>query len=100
MGTKQRCVVLALVLSGAVLPVFAQSPAVVQAPAVTPIVPSAEESARNDKLRTLSALPKSDADYRLGPGDLIEISVFGVDSLRQTIRLSAAGVVKLPLLEP
>jgi polysaccharide export outer membrane protein len=53
----------------------------------------------NDRLKALTALPKSDAEYRLGPGDLIEISVFGVDEFRHTIRVNASGLVKLPLLE-
>jgi polysaccharide export outer membrane protein len=54
----------------------------------------------DERVKTLSTLGKSDAEYRLGPGDLIEIGVFGVDNFRHTIRISASGVVKLPLIEP
>lgn len=39
------------------------------------------------------------SDYRLGPGDLIEITVFGVEELRQTRRISTSGAINVPLLE-
>ncbi len=45
------------------------------------------------------SLSKGDAEYRLGPGDLIEVGVFGVEEFRHTIRLNASGVIKLPLLD-
>jgi polysaccharide export outer membrane protein len=48
----------------------------------------------------LGLLGKADAEYRLGPGDLIEVSVFGVDSYRHALRISALGMIKLPLVDP
>lgn len=36
--------------------------------------------------------------YRIGPGDLIEIKVFEVDELNQTVRVSEDGAITLPLL--
>jgi polysaccharide export outer membrane protein len=36
--------------------------------------------------------------YRIGPGDLIEIKVFEVDELNQTVRVSEDGSITLPLL--
>jgi polysaccharide export outer membrane protein len=54
----------------------------------------------NERIKALSAPGKPDTEYRLGAGDLIEISVFGVDNYRQAVRISAAGVVKLPLIDP
>src|ERR1700737_4365207 len=54
----------------------------------------------NDRIKSLSSLGKTDAEYRLGPGDLIEISVFGVESFHHTVRISASGIIKLPLLDP
>ena len=54
----------------------------------------------NERVAQFSALGKSDAEYRLGPGDLIEIAVFGVDDFKQVVRISASGIVKLPLVEP
>jgi polysaccharide export outer membrane protein len=37
-------------------------------------------------------------DYRIGPEDLIEISVFEVPELSRTVRVSASGEISLPLL--
>jgi polysaccharide export outer membrane protein len=36
--------------------------------------------------------------YRVGPGDLLEIKVFEVDQLSQTVRVSEDGSITLPLL--
>lgn len=49
---------------------------------------------------TATPLPRGNAEYKLGPGDLIEVGVFGIDEYRHTIRISATGVVKLPLIDP
>src|SRR5712691_7267947 len=54
----------------------------------------------NERLAQLSSLGRTDLEYRLGPGDLIEVSVFGVDSFRHTLRISASGAIKLPLVDP
>lgn len=37
-------------------------------------------------------------EYRIGPGDLIDIKVFGVEQLNTTVRVSESGKVTLPLL--
>jgi polysaccharide export outer membrane protein len=63
------------------------------------LAPSAQ-SDLNKRIESMTALPTSNADYRLGPGDLIEIRVFGVSTYDQTPRISAAGTIQLPLLEP
>lgn len=39
-------------------------------------------------------------DYQIGPQDLLEVSVFGVEELSGTVRVNARGVVALPLLGP
>ncbi len=36
--------------------------------------------------------------YRIGPGDLLEIKVFEVKELDQTVRVSEDGSITLPLL--
>jgi polysaccharide export outer membrane protein len=36
-------------------------------------------------------------EYRVGPGDLLDIKVFGVDQLNTTVRVSESGKVTLPL---
>jgi polysaccharide export outer membrane protein len=60
---------------------------------------AAQENDLNKRIQSLAALPTTNADYRLGPGDLIEIRVFGVSSMDQTVRISAAGTIKLPILD-
>lgn len=37
-------------------------------------------------------------DYRLGPQDLIEVSVFGVNDLSKTVRVNSNGQISLPLI--
>jgi polysaccharide export outer membrane protein len=37
-------------------------------------------------------------DYRIGPEDLLEIQVFGVDQLSRTVRVNALGLISLPLI--
>lgn len=37
-------------------------------------------------------------DYRIGPEDLIEIQVFGVDQLTRTVRVNSRGLISLPLI--
>ena len=38
------------------------------------------------------------ADYRIGPKDLLDISVFGLDELTKTVRVSEDGRISLPLV--
>lgn len=37
-------------------------------------------------------------DYRIGPQDLIEIQVFGIDTLRREVRVNSRGAVSMPLI--
>ena len=37
-------------------------------------------------------------DYKIGPKDLLDISVFGLDELTRTVRVSGDGKITLPLL--
>lgn len=46
----------------------------------------------------LAAQVKFSQEYRVGPKDLLEISVFGADELSRTVRVSEDGKVSLPLL--
>ncbi len=43
-----------------------------------------------------AALP--DEEYRIGPSDLLEISVFQVKELDRTVRVNSRGLISLPLL--
>jgi polysaccharide export outer membrane protein len=42
--------------------------------------------------------PVNPRDYRIGPDDLLEIQVFGVDQLTRSVRVNARGMVSLPLI--
>jgi polysaccharide export outer membrane protein len=46
----------------------------------------------------LSAQGIEKTDYKIGPKDLLEISVFGLDELNSTERVSEEGKITLPLL--
>jgi polysaccharide export outer membrane protein len=37
-------------------------------------------------------------DYRIGPEDLIEVQVFGVDQLGRTLRVNSYGMISMPLI--
>ena len=37
-------------------------------------------------------------DYRIGPRDLLEIRVFGVDELDTSVRVSEGGTISFPLV--
>ncbi len=41
---------------------------------------------------------RPDADYVIGPEDLLDIDVFQVEELRRTVRVSAQGYIGLPLI--
>ncbi len=53
----------------------------------------------NQRLQALRpAGPATPGDYRIGPHDLVDISVFEAPELNRTVRVSAGGEVSLPLL--
>lgn len=39
-------------------------------------------------------------DYKIGPQDLIEIQVFGIDTLKREVRVNSRGMISLPLVGP
>lgn len=41
---------------------------------------------------------EGETDYRLGPQDLIEVSVFGVKDLSKVVRVNSNGQISLPLI--
>jgi polysaccharide export outer membrane protein len=47
---------------------------------------------------TLSSKRDPYHDYRIGPEDLLEISVFEVEKLNKTVRVSSQGNISIPLL--
>lgn len=56
--------------------------------------PAAKQAAAHPPGSTLA-----DSNIKLGPGDLIEVSVFGVPDLSTKARVSSAGEVYLPLID-
>ena len=46
-----------------------------------------------------SAIPRTQSSLRLGPGDLVEVSVYNVPDLSAKARVSASGDISLPLIE-
>ncbi len=64
-------------------------------------IESAEQiKAMNERIlmSTLSSRKDPYRDYRIGPEDLLEISVFEVEKLNETVRVSFQGNISLPLL--
>ena len=85
--TRSLCVALAL-LVGVGMPAAAQE----------------AEQPRQVEIKEMSGVPPlldvqgfSD-DYRVGPGDLLEIQVVGQEELRQTLRVSNSGEISVPML--
>ena len=69
--------------------IFAIAIAIAMAPGFAPAQnPSQTQEARDIFVRA----------YRIGPGDLLELKVFEVDQLSQTVRVSEDGSITLPLL--
>jgi len=72
-------------------------------PSVSPaqeIESSRQVKAMNDKIlmRSLSSGRDLYHDYKIGPEDLLEISVFEEEKLSKTVRVSSQGNISLPLL--
>lgn len=51
-----------------------------------------------DKVLLKAMRTPADREYVLGPEDLLDIDVFQVDELKKTVRVSAKGNIKLPLV--
>jgi polysaccharide biosynthesis/export protein len=90
---------------------FAQSPTsprasiAVNAPGAAPDAPQAKSSGGPEPIapnasRTVPVPVGQVAadDYRIGPQDLIEIQVYGVDDLKRDVRVNSRGAVSLPLI--
>ena len=74
-----------------------------QSPPLPPVdSPAATRAALNEELARTAALARGarrgPGDYRVGPGDLLEIDVFEAKELRRRVRVRPDGVISLPLL--
>jgi len=87
-----------LKMSGALGTSFPQA----NRPAADITVPVAQPqpaSAAESMSTQLAALkPIASRDYRIGPDDLLEVQVFGVDSLTRSVRVNSRGFISLPLI--
>jgi polysaccharide export outer membrane protein len=61
---------------------------------------SKKVNAMNERIlmSTISSRRAFHRDYKIGPQDLLEISVFEVEKLNKTVRVSSQGNINLPLL--
>lgn len=64
------------------------------------IASSKQVKAMNERILMSSLSSKKDLyrDYKIGPEDLLEISVFEEEKLNKTVRVSSQGNISLPLL--
>lgn len=72
-----------------VTPLASQTPAQIE-----PSTPSSSPSIESAQPSSLAEL----MELRIAPGDLLEISVFGVPEMKQEGRVSSTGVVMMPLI--
>ncbi len=91
-----RAALRALAASLAVLCAACQSP-------LPETDPRGDSEALNRELGRVAALVRGTrgggpTDYRVGPGDLLEIDVFDVEELKRTVRVRPDGTISLPLL--
>src|SRR5262252_7594048 len=80
------------------VPLFGQAAA-----PVAPDRPAPSATASQDLNRKLFAAQASPAlparqDYRLGPGDVVDVSVFDIKDLNRTLEISAQGKITLPFI--
>jgi protein involved in polysaccharide export with SLBB domain len=68
-------------------------------PAVPAPIDNVQDTTRLDALYRSRTRGESVADYPIGPGDIVQISVPPIDELRErTVRVEADGSVSLPML--
>jgi len=72
-----------------------------QAPPTSRNITTDDYNQRLGQLKQSLAVPAANSaaeDYRIGPQDLLEISVFEAPELNRSVRVSASGEISLPLL--
>ena len=69
-------------------------------PARSPSAAGAAQEWNTQIMRSAAAAsqPTSRQEYRIGPEDLIEVSVFEIPELSRVVRVSSAGLISLPLV--
>lgn len=93
--------------SGRVLTAFAVAAVVLAGCASRP--PGEQRSMKNDGPASLAldaprvaapvaGQPAPAEDYKIGPQDLIEVQVYGLEGLKREVRVNSHGVISLPLI--
>ena len=68
-------------------------------PSTPPPVDNVQDTTRLDALYRSRTRGEAVADYPIGPGDIVQISVPPIDELRErTVRVEADGSISLPML--
>ena len=62
------------------------------------ITPRAALASAAPEPRAAADARPSLGDYRIGPEDLLEVQVFGVDQLGRTLRVNSYGMISMPLI--
>lgn len=64
------------------------------------VTPSSKSSMDiNDRLRAMAGAARFSQDYLLGPGDVIEVTVFGIEDLKKKeLTLDSEGKISLPFI--
>jgi polysaccharide export outer membrane protein len=53
----------------------------------------------NERLRSMAAVSRYSQDYLLGPGDIVEVTVFGIEDLKKKeLTLDSEGRISLPFI--
>jgi protein involved in polysaccharide export with SLBB domain len=74
-------------------------PDAASAPAAPALIDNVQDTTRLDALYRTRTRGEAVADYPIGPGDIVQISVPPIDELRErTVRVEADGSVSLPML--
>jgi polysaccharide biosynthesis/export protein len=61
-------------------------------------LPASSVAAFSETLERASTVTPDSDDYRLGPLDVIEVSVFQVPELTKSVQINASGLISLPLI--
>lgn len=67
-------------------------------PVATPTSTSTLTPAQQPVTNAAGYYTPSAEDYRIGPQDLLELQVFGVEALNRTVRVNSRGYISLPLI--
>src|SRR5262245_48736915 len=95
-----RRVILTAIIAGVLgpVPLFAQTPASTGAPAAPSAAPAAPPSASPAGAANGTAAGAVDpSEYRIGPEDVIQVSVWKNDAISRTVPVRPDGKVTLPL---